>query len=462
MRCYKFDLAWRITGLDRAVAYTVSARLLQIVGSVGTVLLILRFLTPVEQGYYYTLLSLAALQVIFELGFSFVILQLSAHESALLTIGAKGDIGGNPAAFARLAAVLRMTVKWYSFAAVLFTIALLPAGYAFFNTGDTAAGAQVPWLGPWIATVLGVAGTLFMTPLYSFVEGCRQVHQVARLRMWQALIVFLCSWVAIAAHCGLYACAFVNIGACAVGAGFLLKRLPLLATLWRQPVNKQAISWQREVLPFQWKIAVSWLCSYFTLQVFTPILFASRGALEAGRMGLSLSIAGYMPVIALCWISPKAAPFGQLVRAGLFAELDKRFSRAFIQALAVMFVLNAMCLSAVIAARYFLPAIAARMAAPRIFVLLLAAGSGSFVIQAMAVYLRSFKREPLLVQSIAVSLTTVLVVPMLVHRYGGEGVAAVYFAATCLVGLPWAWTIFRLQKASGTVPECAEVSAEVA
>ena len=58
----------RILGLDGAVAYTFSARLVNILGSTGTVLLIVRFLSPAEQGYYYTLLSLVSLQVVFELG----------------------------------------------------------------------------------------------------------------------------------------------------------------------------------------------------------------------------------------------------------------------------------------------------------------------------------------------------------------------------------------------------------
>ncbi len=52
-------------GVDRAIAYTVLARVIQILGSTGTVLLILRFLSPIEQGYYYTLLSLVSLQVVF-------------------------------------------------------------------------------------------------------------------------------------------------------------------------------------------------------------------------------------------------------------------------------------------------------------------------------------------------------------------------------------------------------------
>src|SRR6202042_1013858 len=85
----------RRTGLDRAIAYTVMARVFQIVGSTGTVLLIVRFLSPVEQGYYYTLLSLVALQAVFELGFSFVIQQLAAHECVYLRFRPDGSVDGD-------------------------------------------------------------------------------------------------------------------------------------------------------------------------------------------------------------------------------------------------------------------------------------------------------------------------------------------------------------------------------
>src|SRR6516162_4658827 len=95
-------------GVDRAVAYTFSGRLVNILSSTGTVLLIVHFLTPIEQGYYYTLFSLVSLQLIFELGFSFVILQLAAHESVHLTLGLDGRIEGDPMAHARLASVLQI------------------------------------------------------------------------------------------------------------------------------------------------------------------------------------------------------------------------------------------------------------------------------------------------------------------------------------------------------------------
>src|SRR6266436_1522872 len=122
-----------LLGLDRAIAFTALARGIQILGSTGTVLLIVRFLSPVEQGYYYTLLSLVSLQVVFELGFSFVILQMAAHECAHLTVHTDGRIEGDTVANARLDSILQKTFRWYLAAAAILCVSLLPAGVFFFS-----------------------------------------------------------------------------------------------------------------------------------------------------------------------------------------------------------------------------------------------------------------------------------------------------------------------------------------
>jgi hypothetical protein len=442
-----FERAKHFTGLDRAIVFTLSSRAIQIFSSVGTALLILRFLSPTEQGYYYTLLSLAALQTVFELGFSFVILQLAAHETAYLTIRADGGIEGDARAHARLASVLQLTVRWYARAAILMALVLLPLGVVFFSRSGRGA-APVAWLGPWVATVIAVSAGFALTPLYSFLEGCNQVRQVALLRMFQALVVLVLSWSAIASHHGLYACALVNAGSIAAGAVFLARQRIFLAGLLRRRAREFAISWRKEIWPFQWKIAATWLCSYFTIQIFTPILFACRGPQEAGRMGFSLSIVGYLPFLALGWITTKATPFGQLIRQGRFAELDSLFFRTLKQSLTSMLMLAGLCLAAVLAAQHLAPAIARRMEPPRIFAFLLFAAVGSFVVQSLAVYLRSFQREPYLTQSIVVSVITLTATLRLAPRWGSTGVALVYFTCSGLLGLIWAIQIFYAQKRS--------------
>src|ERR1700748_284758 len=89
-------------GLARAIAFTVLGRVVQGLGSVGSVLLIVHYLSAAEQGYYYALWSLVALQNVFELGFSFVILQVAAHERAHLEFHENGRITGSEEAHTRL------------------------------------------------------------------------------------------------------------------------------------------------------------------------------------------------------------------------------------------------------------------------------------------------------------------------------------------------------------------------
>ena len=432
----------RALGMDGAVAFTFLARLTNVVASTGTVLLIVRFLTPAEQGYYYTLASLVALQMVFELGFSFVILQLAAHETARLTLFPDGSIEGDPVAHTRLASVFQLTVKWYLRAAVALALLLLPLGIAFFaRKGGTAN--HVAWFGPWVAAVFAVSLSFLLTPLFSFLEGCNQVRPIARMRMVQSLVSLVLAWTAIASGHGLYASALVNSGSIAIGAGLLYSRRKLLLGLLRFPGAATAVSWRDEVWPFQWKIAIAWLSSYFTFQVFTPILFAIRGPQEAGRMGLSLSIVAYIPFVALCWITPKAAPFGRLVNLGRLRELDRLFFRALRQSFALVVAVAAACELGVIAARRVLPGIASRMESPRVFVLLLAAAAGSFLVQSLAVYLRSFKREPYLAQSVAVALLTTAVARLTASRWGSAAIALDYFAVSGVLGLTWALLIFR-------------------
>jgi len=160
-------------------------------------------------------------------------------------------------------------------------------------------------------------------------------------------------------------------------------------------------------------------------------------------MGLTLSIVGYIPILALCWVTPKAAPFGRLVKFGQFDELDALFSRTLKQSLVLILLLSAACFAAVLGTRSLLPKIAARMESPTIFALLLLAAVCSFLVQSMAIYLRSFKREPYLVQSLVVSGLTLSCILVAAPRWGSMAIAIIYLGLGGVVALIWASTIFR-------------------
>ena len=175
-------------------------------------LLITRFLTEIEQGYYYTMFSLVALQIVFELGFFFVVLQLAAHECAQLSFGLNGRVEGDPAAHSRLASVLQRVVRWYSVMAVLMVAILLPAGLYFFSRHQ-AQGTLVTWKAPWCALVIATGLTFQIDPVFSFLEGCGFISYVACMRLGQTVLASFLAWTAIATHHGLYAPAMVIRGA---------------------------------------------------------------------------------------------------------------------------------------------------------------------------------------------------------------------------------------------------------
>ena len=434
--------ALRALGMDKAVAYTFLARAVNIVGSTGTVLLIVRFLSPVEQGYYYTLLSLVALQMVFELGFAFVIQQLAAHECVHLELRAGGHVSGDPVAHARLASTLQLSVRWYSVAAAAMGLVLAPLGMHFFSCHVAAGAGQVAWQGPWLLAVVVSMVGLWCQPFYSFLDGCGQVRAVAALRLRQAAASIVLAWAAMLLHHGLYAPALVIAGQCGTGLFFLAARRRLLTGLLRYPAGDASIRWRCEVWPFQWRIAVSWMCSYLTIQVFIPILFALRGPVEAGQMGMSLSITGYMTSLVLPWISTKATPFGRMIAERRFQGLDQLFLRTLGQALAVFCMIALAAGLGVSLLTVAAPRLAARMVSPQLFALLLVAAGANCVVQSLGTLLRSFKREPFLAQSLAVASLTLLLAALTAPRWGNTGVTLSYLAVTAGISLPSALAIF--------------------
>lgn len=431
----------RALGVDGPVAFTFLARFVNILGSTGTVLLIVRFLSPVEQGYYYTLLSLVSLQMVFELGFSFVIQQLAAHECVHLELHPDGSISGDRVAHARLASALQLSLRWYTLAAGAMGLILAPLGMLFFAR-HAVGTAQIAWQGPWLTAVLASAVGLWCTPFYSFIEGCGQVRAVAAMRLRQAVATSVFAWAAMLLHHGLYSPALAIVGYVGSGLLFLVTRRRLLAGLLRYRADHAAICWNDEVWPFQWRIAVSWMCSYFTVQIFVPIMFALRGAIEAGQMGMSLSITGYMTVLALAWTSTKTTPFGTLIARREFHWLDRLFLRTLGQSLTVFVIMALAACGAVTVLAALAPRLAARMVSPQLFAVLVLASGANFVVQSLAILLRSFKSEPFLLQSLIVASLTLVLSALTAARWGSTGAVFSYFVATAMIGLPYAWVTF--------------------
>lgn len=393
--------AAHLLGVNRAVGFTVLARGWSILSGALTLLFIARFLSLTEQGYYYTFSSLVQIQVVFELGFSFVILQLAAHEISGLSVLSTGDLAGDPATHSRLASILQKSVRWYSVAAVLMGSVLLFSGFHFFSAH---AGTPVAWKLPWICIVLVAVLTFQMDPVFSFLEGCGFVAEVARMRLVQAISGTVLAWLLLTNHKGLFAPAAVIAGQAAAGFIFLFSKKRFLLPLLRRKCGADIVGWRTEIWPFQWPMAVSFFCSYAIGQLFNPVVFAYRGPVEAGRMGMSLTMATALSTAAFAWMSTKASPFGSMVARRDFVVLDRVFLSALLQSGSLLLGSDIVLLAALALIGRRFPQLAMRILPLPIFALLLAAMLLNHILFSQAIYLRAHKREPFMPLSILTAL----------------------------------------------------------
>ncbi|HEY9124827.1 MAG TPA: hypothetical protein VIO15_10845, partial [Bacteroidales bacterium] len=189
----------RTLGVDKAIAFTMAARIIQGVGGILSIVLIATHLNTVQQGFYYTFASLLALQVFFELGLSTLITQYAAHEVAHLRWH-NNELVGEKNYIERLSSLFRFTIKWYSIVSILVFFGLFLGGTIFFKINSS----NLSWLGPWILLVFATSLNLFLSPILAFCEGIGYIKEVAKIRVVQQILSFAILWTSLILNFGLY------------------------------------------------------------------------------------------------------------------------------------------------------------------------------------------------------------------------------------------------------------------
>jgi hypothetical protein len=357
-----------------------------------------------------------------------------------LSISTDSQISGDPVAHARLASVIQKSVRWYSVAAGLLAVTLLPAGFYFFHAHQH--GHAVSWHLPWSLDALMAVLNFQLDPLLSFLEGCGYVASVARLRLVQSVTGSLLAWTALISHRGLFAPSMMLLGMASCSLVWLFSKRNLLLGLLKYRAGANRIRWNEEVWPFQWRIAVSWFCGYFIFGLFNPVLFAYHGPVEAGRMGMSLSLANAILNIAVSWVSTKSAPFGTLVARKEYQQLDRTFFRAFWQSTAVSVAGAMTAWLGTIFLNLRNIHLAQRLLDPNSIAMLMVYMITNVIIFSQAYYLRAHKQEVFLVNSVVGAITVTACTLIFGRIYGAKGIVV----SCCIgnvIGLAWATYKFR-------------------
>ena len=428
-------------GLDFHVIVTLLFRGWTVIAGASMLILLPLWLSPVQLGYHYTFASILALQIFFELGMNQVVTQITSHELAHLEQLPDGALAGSAERLDRLTGLARLLRRWYSIAASLFAIVVGAVGLAFFSRN--ASSGTITWAGPWLLICASTAGNLYLSPTLAMIEGAGRVGEVARLRLFQSIGGYACTAAALACGAGLWASALMS--SCAlVGSALWLRRHGRMIDWLRRraPATGAQVDWRREILPFQWRIALSWISGYFIFQLFTPMLFENQGAVEAGRFGMVLAICNAIQSIGMSWIYSRSPQMAASISRGEGRELQRIFlgalkpSIAFTALACVFLVLGVWGLNAA-----HVQLVHRLSSLPVIACLAMATVTNSLIF-AFAVFMRSHKEEPMMMPSIVLAVTA-LAIAHWASRSSVELTAELYLAATALTSLPWSFFIFR-------------------
>ena len=417
------------------VAILVQRSWIALSGLAVTVLVAL-CLTPQLQGWYYAFVSLATVYTLFDLGLAQVLMSVAPKLGGLQGSGAQTT---NTDQFKSL---MRQSARLYGWLGLAYLVLIIPAGILFFWSGTrTEPIPRTEWLWPWISLVTATSAAIALMPFLALIEGGGKVTEVALLRLCQGIVGSIACWWMLWQGAGLWAVVMIpSVGVVATSIWLRLRYPDLLVQAFdsgkelMRHSTQNSLVWSTEVWPLQWRFGLSWMASYMLTQIYTPILFYLSGAVVAGQMGVSFSIANMLAVISNAWTSRHVPIMAKLVLERDWVRLDRLFKRDIFYS-SLFYVLSAVLLC--IAHHILEPTKYGQRVLPFWpYAGLLVIGLMTHLTGSLAAQLRAFQKEPLVWVML---VGAALIVPLAFYaasHYAAAGVIAVILLVQVLFVLP--------------------------
>lgn len=360
-------------------------------GFVTTILATI-YLSPVQQGWYYTFLSIASLYIFFELGLSSALMQFSSHMFTELKWIDKGGIEGENSQ--KFNSFFFSAVKHFVKVSGLFFLIIASIGYFFLSKKVGSIEGEFHWLRAWILLVFLTALNLMALPFLSVVEGSGEIKEVYSLKLFQGILGSILCWIVLILGMGVWCTLMLPLCSFIAFLIWLVARKSGLFNIWVLGRRRNLFDWSKELMPLQWRIGVGWVSIYLMSQLTVPIVFYFFDPILAGRVGLCLAVAHTVGILSQSWIARHVPKMSQAVANKDWNLFDSIFRRDVVYSL-LFFILTSLTLlklyAFVMQTKY-----AARLLPVDLFCYLLIFVFFYHISTSFAVHLRSYKSEPLI------------------------------------------------------------------
>jgi O-antigen/teichoic acid export membrane protein len=289
-------------------------KITQAITGLGTALLVAHFLSPEEQGYFYTMGSLLSSYIIIDLGLSSYLLQRAAELSSGLTIDRLGNIKPEGKQRDELLSFTHWVFKWYRNAGIIAFLVMTPIGL-WVLSHDSNVAISPKWLWPWMLIVSAIAINMPTIGFFAVLEGTGKIRETYLLRIAHYIIGAILAWGLIGSGNGLYAQAFPIIATVLVCyAWFFFK----YKTILNQSSKLDAKNVSRSIFPHLKFTASIWLSNYTFLNAPVIFSFVTGDIISSGQLGLSIILANIGGAIAM---APITARIPRIIK---LLSLDKK------------------------------------------------------------------------------------------------------------------------------------------
>jgi O-antigen/teichoic acid export membrane protein len=309
-----------------------SQRSWQALSGLVSLILITKFLSPTDQGWYYTFSSFAALYTLFDFGLSTTLIQISSHLFAKVQWSSNGLPDGKNSR--NIICFIRQSASIYLKISLLFFIVILPLGILLFRSSSNSISPNnYDWLPPWIFLAFATSLNFMTLPFTSILEGSGRTKEIFSLRLINNLIGSILSWVLLILGFNLLAVASMSITSAIVTFYWLINSQKELV---KSAFNKRdkIFNWRTEVWPMQWKLGITSTTWFLTSQIYVPILFYFQGAIIAGQLGVTLTITNMIGVLSQSWVSHQIPAMGKAAALKNWKVFDTLFLYNFLKSIA--------------------------------------------------------------------------------------------------------------------------------
>ena len=427
-----------ILGIDKDIIWILINKAWSVVRGPINIYFLLAYLTPEEQGLWFTFISLGALSIFAELGFTTIITQFVSHEYAHIQTEKKFLVG-NINNIDRLVSLVRYSLKLYSIVIPLAIFILCIVGFFYFN---------MKWDNTYYAWILySIVGglSLMSSLLQAIYQGLDRVKSTQINIIIGSLLMAFMNWALLYLHFAVWALALGNLFGLIVMLFLLYFTAP---DFWKQIIHHKLIShyhWFNEIIKLQWRYAISWISGYFLFSLLIPAVYKFENSVLAGQLGATMSITNAINGIASAWVTAKIPKFNIMASSNKRMELLDLFSQLFRKSVYIFILLNIIFIILLYILNYY-SYYNTRFLSLKLGLLLSFSQLPNLIIGLLSFYLRSHKLEPYYLLSALSALIIIFFVFIVLPKYGLEVFYYAIIFSQFFITMPISISIYRKYK----------------